>query len=162
MIPPPPCFTVGWLQSSINSSPAILLTYTLPSLLCKRSLDSSLKMTWDHCSAVQSLWVRANSRQACLCHDVRRGFFLGFRPMSPASFGLLWVVDVDTHTMLKLHLSLYLWNNLTALKAGNKCLQLTQIVGEALKLMELIALEEELAKTTVMQALTSSNFWTKF
>ena len=41
---------------------------------------------------------------------------------------------------------------------SNKCLQLTQIVGEALKLMELIALEEELAKTAVMQALTSSNF----
>ena len=106
MIPPPPCFTVGWLQCSINSSPAILLTYTLPSLLCKRSLDSSLKMTWDHCSAVHSLWVRANSRQAFLCHDVRRGFFLGFRPMSPASLGLLLVVDVDTHTMLKLHLRL--------------------------------------------------------
>ena len=34
----------------------------------------------------------------------------------------------------------------------------SKIVGEALKLMELIALEEELAKATVMQALTSSNF----
>ena len=32
----------------------------------------------------------------------------------------------------------------------------SNIVGEAL--MELIALEEELAKATVMQALTSSNF----
>ena len=81
MIPPPPCFTVGWTQSSINSSPAILLTYTLPSLLCKRNLDSSLKMAWDHCSAVQSLWAHANSSRAFLCRDVRCGFFLGMRPM---------------------------------------------------------------------------------
>ena len=98
MIPPPPCFTVGWSQSSINSSPAILLTYTLPSLLCKRNMDSSLKMVWDHCSAIQSLWVHENSRRTFLCRDVRRGFFLGLRPMCPASLSLLWVVEVDTLT----------------------------------------------------------------
>ena len=87
-----------WTQSSINSSPAILLTYTLPSLLCKRNLDSSLKITWDHCSAVQSLWARVNSRRAYLCRAVRRGFFLSLRPMCPASLSLLRVVGVDTLT----------------------------------------------------------------
>ena len=117
MIPPPPFFTVGWTLSSINSSPAILLTYTLPSLRCKRNLDSSLKMTWDHCSAVQFLWVRANSRRAFLCRDVRRGFFLGLRPMCPASLSLLRVVEVDTLTPCSsLHLCLYLWRSLIAIR----------------------------------------------
>ena len=56
-----------WLDAILhNSSPAILLTYTLPSLLCKRNLNSALKITWDHCSAVQSLWDCANSTRAFL------------------------------------------------------------------------------------------------
>ena len=104
MIPPPPCFTVGWTQSSIKSFPAILLTYTLPLLLCKRNLDSSLKMACEDCSAVQSLWVRAYSRPAFLCRDVRRGFFLGLRPMCPASLSLLRVLEIDTLTPLPLSL----------------------------------------------------------
>ena len=55
IIPPPPCFTVTWIHLSLNCSPDILLTYTLPSLLCKRNLDSSLKITLLH--SVSSLCV---------------------------------------------------------------------------------------------------------
>ena len=92
-ISPPHCFTVGRTQSSINSSPVILLTYTVPSLLCKRNLDSSLKMAWD-----QSLWFDANSWRAFLCCDVRRGLFLGLRTMYPAFLSLLRVLEIDTLT----------------------------------------------------------------
>ena len=43
---------VGWLHSSITP--------------IQKKLDSSLKIIWDQCSTVQSLWVRANSRRAFL------------------------------------------------------------------------------------------------
>ena len=96
----------------INSSSAVLLIYTLPSLLCKRNFDPSLKMAWDHCSALQPLWVRANSRRAFLCRDVRRGFFLGLRPIYPASLSLLRVLEIDTLTSCS---SLYFWSSLIAI-----------------------------------------------
>ena len=56
-------------------------------------MDSSLKITWDHCSAVQSLWFDANSRRAFLCCNVRRCLFLGLRLLS-----LLRVLEIATLT----------------------------------------------------------------
>ena len=63
IIPPPPCLTVDWTQFSLSSSPAIFLTYTLPSLLSRRNLDSLLKITRDHWSTVQSLCDCANCKR---------------------------------------------------------------------------------------------------
>ena len=74
MMLPPPCLTVVYIQLSFSSSPAILLTCTHPSLLW-RSLDSSLKITWDYCSAVQSL---------CACANCNQDFFQGSQPFTPA------------------------------------------------------------------------------
>ena len=98
MMPPPPCCTFARMQLSLSSSLAIRLTYTLPSLLCRRNFDSSLKITFHHCLAGHPMCVFANCRRAFLRWDINFGFLLGLRPNSPASRSLFWVVDLDILT----------------------------------------------------------------
>ncbi len=87
MIPPPPCLTVCWTETSFNDFGSLDQNHVLPSELKRLIFVSSEKITLSQSSAVQSECDFANSKRALMFFVERRVSF-SFRPISVLFFSM--------------------------------------------------------------------------